>query len=87
MFSSKRLSEAYSRLFASDDGKRVLSDLLRRFHALGPTFVEGSPDLSAFREGERNVILYILTRLRMTEADYEKIVQEQPWIETEEKHV
>ncbi len=87
MFNSKRLNRAYQRLFEMPDGKVVLGDLLSRFHGISSTFVEGSPDLSAFREGERNVILYILSRLYGNEETYLDLLQEKPWIETEEKNV
>lgn len=50
-------------VFESDAGKKVLEDLKRFCHYSAPCFVQGAPDLTTLREGERNVILYILSLL------------------------
>lgn len=52
------LREAYAFLFGETDGDTVLEDLRARFHCHAPTF---SPDPyeTAFREGQRSVVLFI----------------------------
>lgn len=51
------LSDAYYLTFESPHGRVVLMDLLKRFG--GQTFVEGAPDVSAFKAGSREVLLHI----------------------------
>lgn len=51
----------YQQLFGSEVGQRVLHDLMRHCHVMRPTFQANSERLSAFREGERNVVLRILS--------------------------
>lgn len=55
---------SYRKLFATDEGQIVLSDLMRTHWMMGSTFVPGKPDEVALREGERNVVLRILKMLR-----------------------
>lgn len=53
----------YAQVFESDAGKRVLADLARVAHIMRPTYVRNEPYQTAFREGERNVVLRILSTL------------------------
>jgi hypothetical protein len=55
------VNEAYRQWWDSDNGQLVLEDLSHRFHLLNST--ASHPNM-AMAEGERNVILYILTRMR-----------------------
>lgn len=54
----EELKEAYAFLFGETDGDTVLQDLEMRFHMHAPSF---SPDPyeTAFREGQRSVVLFI----------------------------
>jgi|DEB0MinimDraft_6_1074348.scaffolds.fasta_scaffold27542_2 hypothetical protein len=52
------LREAYAFLFGETDGDTVLHDLEMRFHVHSPTF-SADPYETAFREGQRSVVLFI----------------------------
>lgn len=54
----------YQEVFGSEAGQIVLADLSRKFHMLASTKVHGDADGDmAFREGQRNVLLYILAQV------------------------
>jgi|TARA_R110002167_G_scaffold86444_2_gene233995 hypothetical protein len=50
----------YEELFANEIGERVLSDLFDNFHMARSTHVNGDSHETAYREGQRNVVLHIL---------------------------
>lgn len=50
----------YQEVFQSEAGRKVLDDLMFRFHVLGSTNMQ--PGLE-YNEGERNVVLHILDQL------------------------
>ncbi len=54
----EELREAYAFLFGETDGDTVLQDLELRFHCHSPTF-SADPYETAFREGQRSVVLFI----------------------------
>jgi hypothetical protein len=62
---------AYQRLFASEDGKIVLKDLSRACHLDVPT-MSSDPYETAYREGERSVLLRILKTIN---ADPEQLMK------------
>ena len=56
------LIKTYKRLFATDDGKKVLKDLSSRHYLWSSTY-SVNPHEMAIKEGQRNVILFILSRI------------------------
>lgn len=71
MTSSKQLEElklAYRRTFNTDDGQKVLDDLMKRFSFGATTFVSGDPYASAFNEGQRAAVL-LITRMLSEEKE------------------
>ena len=61
----------YQKTFESEHGKKVLWDLMKAHHILSPTFAGGTDVHSVFlREGERNVVLRILTKLKKDPRDF-----------------
>ena len=54
--------EDYRLVFDTDSGDQVLKDLQNRFFINQPTFV-GDPYETAFREGQRAVVLFIQNML------------------------
>lgn len=54
----------YKEVFSTPDGKLVLIDLCNRFHMMGSTrkINDAAGDME-FREGQRNVMLYILSQI------------------------
>lgn len=61
------LRDDYRHVFGSDSGQRVLKDMMRAGHVFQPTFTRGvdGDRESAFREGERNMVLRILAIMRL----------------------
>lgn len=53
----------YKKTFSSQHGKAVLRDLMSNHFMMRPTVVTGDPQLTAFHEGQRNVVLRIFTML------------------------
>ncbi len=58
------LVKSYKHVFATEDGKRVLEHLVRTY-MLKTSHVEGDAYSTAFNEGARNVVLFILQKLRI----------------------
>ena len=59
----EQLKLAYRRTFNTDDGQRVLDDLMKRFSFGATTFVSGDPHTSAFNEGQSAAVLLIVRML------------------------
>ena len=62
----KELALAFQSLFASENGKLVLSELSRMCNENKPTYVDQNPNGSAYREGQRSIILGIRSQLNKT---------------------
>jgi len=60
----KGVREAYQRIFNSDDGKIIISDLEKRCHFWSTTNVKGDSHESAYMEGQRSVLLFIKSMLQ-----------------------
>ncbi len=60
---SLALIKAYKNVFESHEGQLVLKDLMKAHHMLAPSF-KGDAVKAVFSEGERNVVLRILTILK-----------------------
>ena len=60
----KELGKDYQFIFASDEGKNVLTDIEKRCHYHSTTNVKGDSHESAYLEGQRSVILFIKSMLR-----------------------
>tara|TARA_Y100001934_G_C11726923_1_gene483916 strand:- start:14 stop:208 length:195 start_codon:yes stop_codon:yes gene_type:complete len=59
----KELKSTYKSVFESDDGKQVLKDMELRFGLWRTSYVPDSNE-TAFREGQRDVILFIHSILK-----------------------
>tara|TARA_B100001027_G_scaffold153693_1_gene107969 strand:+ start:71 stop:286 length:216 start_codon:yes stop_codon:yes gene_type:complete len=53
----------YKNLFNTEEGKRILEDLEARYAIHGTTFSPDSTE-TAYREGQRTVVLFIKSMLR-----------------------
>jgi len=62
---SQRLYAKYKVAFGTPEGKDVLLDLQKRFHIHDDCFVPGQPDTSLHNEGQRSVVLHIITLLAL----------------------
>jgi len=54
----------YQAIFSSEDGKKVLYDLMRTHYIISSTFSK-DPYETALKEGERNTVLRILSILKI----------------------
>lgn len=69
----RAIDAAYRRVFNSPDGKLILQDLMEQHSITGTTF-DPNPQVSALKEGERNVVLRVMSILDMSsEKVLEKI--------------
>lgn len=75
---------AYRSLFDSEDGKKVLYDLIKTCHVLTSTF-DGDPNEMMYREGERSVVLRILKTINTDPQQIMKLMEEGN--QMEEKYV
>ena len=60
----------FLRTFASSEGQEVLTDLRERFYER-TSVVPGDPYATHAREGAREVVLYILDRIKRAESSNE----------------
>lgn len=51
----------YETVFSSEAGQRVLADLMASFHMGRSSHTSGDSHETAFREGERHVVLHVLS--------------------------
>ena len=63
----KQLSINYKTTFGSESGELVLKDLKKRCSFETTTFVQGDSHDTAFREGQRAVVLFINNMLNKKE--------------------
>ena len=66
----------YKSAFGSKPGERVLLDMMRAHFLLSTSYVKDDPYESARREGERNVVIRILEKLKTDEKRFEKLLEE-----------
>lgn len=71
------LVKDYKALFGSVIGKRVLADLIDAHYVLRPMFHETNQHITSVREGERNAVLRILSKLAMNPTKMRAYVEEQ----------
>lgn len=64
----------YKRWFAHPCGKEVLCDLINKFHVLNPTTGKDSRE-DAIQEGERRVVLYIMSKVNMDMKAFDKLLK------------
>ncbi len=68
--------ENYIATFTSPQGQEVLKHLIRSCHVTKPTFTPGDPYQTAFKEGQRHVILSILSQINKDTTDIIKQLEE-----------
>lgn len=80
---SKRVISQYKKTFATPDGRAVLYDLMKgNYFINSTTFVPGDSHATARNEGQRDVVVRILSILKVDPEQFFKIAEEQ-----EESHV
>jgi len=66
----------YKLVFGSEAGERVLFDLMKVGHFMGPSY-QGDVHDCIFAEGERNIVNYILTLLKQDPVKLKKLIDRQ----------
>ncbi len=76
------IHRAYKRVFNVNDPdvRLVLRHLCKTAHVMEPTFVAGKPDLSAFHEGQRHIVVSLLNYINQ---DTDKIIEQLRELENE----
>lgn len=64
-----RVEFAYRRALLSDDGNLILDDLKAQLHYGGTTYTPGDPYATAWKEGMRSALLYILGRIERPQKE------------------
>lgn len=77
-----QVRRAYRAAFADGRDKLIMADLADLCHARTTTFAPGDPQLTAFREGQRSVLLHIADVLGIRAAD---LMQAQPRSEEDDE--
>ena len=69
---------AYSKVFNSPEGKKVLADLRRFCRASQPTADVNNVNTTFLLEGRREVFLRIMSHLQLTEDDVYRLLEDYP---------
>jgi hypothetical protein len=59
-------NQLYARVFKSPNGKQVLADVTDKFYKY-TSYTAGDSHATAFKEGQRSVVIYFLERLERAE--------------------
>lgn len=57
-------------------GKEVLKDMMKVHHCMQTSFRDENSHITAFNEGQRNVVMRILTILETNPREYLKLLEE-----------
>lgn len=71
----KQRTELYKTVFEAGNGPAVLDDLKDEFWIADSTFVAENATETAYREGQRSVVLHLIHTLAQ-KPDLEKLIQE-----------
>lgn len=71
-----QITQAYQTFFSTKDGQIVLYDLLKTGHFMHTSYTGDVNDM-IFREGERNIVNYILTKMNIDVGELRKFLHEQ----------
>lgn len=58
--------QLYTQAFGTDFGQRVIDDLVQRYYAQ-PSYKKGDPYHTAFQEGQREVLRFMLSQMYLGE--------------------
>jgi len=74
MLYKKEITIAYQQVFSTIEGKKILRDLMKGCHFFDTTFT-GDATETAYREGERSVVLRIIKTLDLDPREFDKIIE------------
>lgn len=73
----KEIQKSYRQVFNTEDGKVVLSHLMKNGFIAKTTFVVGDPHQTAMNEGSRRVVLSILAFINRDEKEMQKQIEQE----------
>lgn len=73
----KEIQKAYRQVFNTEEGKQVLSHLMKNSFITRSTFVAGDPHQTAMNEGSRRVVLSILAFINKDEKEMQKQIEQE----------
>jgi hypothetical protein len=79
---AEQLRKDYTEVFKSEAGQRVLADLKRTCFYYTPT-LDVMPHVMAYNEGQRNVILHIETKLKLSLVKIKELENERGQLESD----
>jgi len=68
--------QKYKDVFGSPNGKKVLHDLMKEGHMLDTSVQIQDPYVTAFNEGRRSMVLYIIGKLNIDIAKLDQRIKE-----------
>ena len=71
-----RVHESYKHVFNSAEGQIVMRHMMKKFGITNPSFVQGDSNATAFKEGQRHVVLSILKYINRNFDDVAQKIQE-----------
>ncbi len=72
---AEQLRKDYQSVFNSEEGQRVLEDLKQTCFYYSPT-IDAMPHVMAYNEGQRNVMMHIETKLKLTAQRLKELTHE-----------
>ena len=64
----------YQSLFTTEGGRKVLLDLMARYHVGAQVHTAGDPLETAFRDGQRSVVLHLLDQIALGPEPIEQTI-------------
>lgn len=71
------IHETYQDVFTNAPGREVLRHLMKISHFFESSYVPGDPTATAFREGQRHLVLSILKAVNKDTSELIKMVEEE----------
>lgn len=75
-YKQRQLIIDYQTTFGSEAGRRVLYDLMKQHHVVSMSHVRGSTDETTFNEGQRMVVLRIMSNLNYKIEDLDEAIKQ-----------
>lgn len=85
-FTAFRTAQAYREVFETPAGRQVLADLLEFAPVYRRAFEPGFPDVSAYHEGQRVIVLHILRMAGLSHAEVEQMAQQMESEQEQHEH-
>ena len=71
-----RIHDSYRSVFQSANGQVVLSHMMKKFGVTTPSFVQGDAQATAFKEGQRHVVLTIMKFINKNQEELAAQIQQ-----------